>query len=72
MSGKWRIWVYRLLLLAVPIGFALNYTHANEIANFLMNFLAMIPLAGMLSFATDQVGHYIGELFGGLLLAIFG
>lgn len=56
----------------MPIGFALNYTRANEIANFWMNFLAMMPLAGMLDFVTDQVTHYLKELLGGLLLATFG
>jgi hypothetical protein len=61
-----------ILLLAVPVGFALNYTQANEITNFWVNFLAMIPLAGILGFVTDQVAHYIGEHLGGLLLATFG
>jgi hypothetical protein len=30
-----------LLLIVAPLGFALNYNHASEIANFWMNFLAM-------------------------------
>ena len=60
-----------ILLLTVPVRFTLNYSHANEIATFCMNFLAMIPLAGMLDFATDQVTHYLEKLLGGLLLAIF-
>jgi Ca2+:H+ antiporter len=61
-----------ILLLAVPAGFALNYINANGIASFCTNFVAMIPLAGMLGYATEQVPHYLGELLGGLLVATFG
>ncbi|KAF2452290.1 hypothetical protein BDY21DRAFT_262748, partial [Lineolata rhizophorae] len=31
----------------------------------------IIPLAGMLGFVADQLSHYLGEVFGGLLVASF-
>jgi Ca2+:H+ antiporter len=49
-----------------------NYAHVPGAANFIINFGAMIPLAGMMGFVTDQLAHYLGEFFGGLLLATFG
>jgi Ca2+:H+ antiporter len=64
-------WV-NILLLAAPIGIALNYTGVNKKAVFIVNFIAIIPLAGMLSFATEEIALWIGESLGGLLNASFG
>lgn len=55
-----------------PIGFALNYAHANDIAIFVVNFIAIIPLAAMLSYATEEIALRTGETIGGLLNASFG
>lgn len=38
----------------------------------MINFLAIIPLAAILSFATEELALYIGEVLGGLLNASFG
>ncbi|KAG9800103.1 hypothetical protein KCU95_g926, partial [Aureobasidium melanogenum] len=62
----------RVLLVCVPVGFALRYTHANGYAVFIVNFLTIIPLAVMLSFATEELALYTGETLGGLLNASFG
>jgi len=64
-------WV-NILLPAVPVGIALNYAGVNSIVVFVVNFIAIIPLAGMLSYATEELAMYIGEVLGGLLNASFG
>lgn len=66
--GSW----INILLIFVPIGIALNYAHVNKIAVFVVNFVAIIPLAAILSFATEELAMYIGEVLGGLLNASFG
>jgi len=60
------------LLLLVPAGFAVNYAHADGIIIFVINFLAIIPLAGILSYATEEIAMRVGETLGGLLNATFG
>lgn len=66
--GSW----INLLLICVPVGFVINYAHLNGKANFVVNFIAIIPLAAMLSFATEELAMYTGETLGGLLNASFG
>lgn len=62
-----------ILLVFVPLGIALNFVPSlNRIVVFVLNFLAIIPLAGILSFATEETALRIGETFGGLLNASFG
>lgn len=61
------------LLFAVPVGITLNYVKGiNPLAVFIVNFLAIIPLAGILSFATEELSTRVGETLGGLLNATFG
>lgn len=61
------------LLVAVPVGIGLNYAHGvNPLAVFIINFLAIIPLAGILSFSTEELALRVGETLGGLLNATFG
>ncbi|KAM3424547.1 hypothetical protein BST61_g6543 [Cercospora zeina] len=71
--GSW----INLLLIFVPIGIALEYAldksiQKNGIIIFVMNFIAIIPLAAVLSYATEELAMYIGEVLGGLLNATFG
>lgn len=61
-----------VLLVFVPVGIALNYTGISRVAVFVVNFLAIIPLAAMLSFATEEIALRVGETLGGLLNATFG
>ena len=61
-----------LLLICVPVGIALNYVGVNPLAVFVVNFLAIVPLAGLLSFATEEIAMRVGETLGGLLNASFG
>lgn len=66
--GSW----INLLLVFVPVGIALHYTNVEGTVVFVINFVAIIPLAAMLSFATEELALYIGETLGGLLNATFG
>ncbi|KAL6898410.1 Ca2+ transporter [Trichoderma evansii] len=65
-------WI-NVLLVAAPVGIAINYVPAvDRIAVFVVNFIAIIPLAAMLSFATEEIALRTGETLGGLLNATFG
>ena len=64
-------WV-NILLLAAPAGIACNYAKLDGKIIFVVNFIAIIPLAGMLSFATEEIALHVGESLGGLLNASFG
>lgn len=65
-------WI-NILLVAAPVGIALNYIHSvNRIAVFVVNFIAIIPLAAILSFATEEIALRTGEVLGGLINATFG
>ncbi|KAI0438397.1 calcium/proton exchanger [Xylaria telfairii] len=61
-----------ILLFAVPFGIIAGNTHWDPIAVFAINFFAIIPLAAVLSFATEQISAELGEALGGLLNATFG
>ncbi|KAJ5972558.1 uncharacterized protein N7479_002476 [Penicillium vulpinum] len=64
-------WV-NVLLIAAPVGIILFAIKANPISVFVVNFIAIIPLAAMLSFATEEIALRTGETIGGLLNASFG
>lgn len=66
--GSW----INLMLVFVPVGIALEYAHVDKVIVFVINFLAIIPLAALLSYATEELAMYIGEVLGGLLNATFG
>lgn len=64
-------WI-NILLIASPVGIAVYYAHVNPVAVFVINFIAIIPLAAMLSYATEEIALRTGEVIGGLLNASFG
>lgn len=64
-------WI-NILLLAAPVGIALHYAGVDGKVVFVVNFIAIIPLAAMLSFATEEISLHVGESLGGLLNASFG
>jgi Ca2+:H+ antiporter len=65
-------WVNLLLVVAVPVGFALNYAHANPVAVFFVNFAAVLPMAGLLGYAMDELRLRTGDLLGALIYMSFG
>jgi Ca2+:H+ antiporter len=61
------------LLFAAPVGIGIHFIKGiNPLAVFIVNFIAIIPLAGILSFATEEIAMRVGETLGGLLNATFG
>lgn len=61
-----------ILLIFVPLGICAHIFDWSAIAVFSLNFLAIIPLAALLSFATEEISVHVGETVGGLLNASFG
>ncbi|KAJ4515582.1 hypothetical protein HRR83_004725 [Exophiala dermatitidis] len=64
-------WI-NVLLIFSPVGIAVYYAGVNKVAVFVINFIAIIPLAAMLSYATEEIALRTGEVIGGLLNASFG
>jgi Ca2+:H+ antiporter len=64
-------WI-NVLLIFSPVGIAVHYAGVNKVAVFVINFIAIIPLAAMLSYATEEIALRTGEVIGGLLNASFG
>lgn len=60
------------MIFLVPVAWALHLTHQNDVIVFVFTFLSVIPLANLLSFATEQLALRVGEAIGGLLNASFG
>ncbi|HLG05934.1 MAG TPA: calcium/proton exchanger, partial [Gemmatimonadales bacterium] len=61
-----------LLLLGVPASVFLRWQQADPLFVFLAASLAMLPLAGLLGKATEQLADRSGPVVGGLLNATFG
>jgi len=65
-----------ILLVFIPISwvcnFALPHTNSNDTLIFIFSFLAIIPLAKLLAFATDELSMRVGQTLAGLLNATLG
>lgn len=61
-----------MLLVFVPLGIIAGAMAWNQTAVFVLNFLAIMPLASLLSFATEELSVKLGQTLGGLLNATFG
>ncbi len=66
--SKW----LNLLLVFIPIAIFLEITHGNETLLFVSAMLAILPLAGIMGQATEQLAVKLGSTVGGLLNATFG
>jgi calcium/proton exchanger cax len=64
-------WV-NVLLVFVPVGIAVHFAGINPNVVFALNAIAIIPLAGLLTFATESVAHRLGPTLGALLNVSFG
>lgn len=62
------------LLVFVPLAIGLRYVPGwqNQTALFIVSALAIIPIAGWMGHATEQLAHRMGAGIGGLLNASFG
>lgn len=61
-----------VLLIFVPMGIIAGALGWDSTAIFVLNFFAIIPLASMLSFATEELAATMGQALGGLMNATFG
>lgn len=61
-----------LLLFATPFAIASGLLQWSDFWTFILNFIAMIPLAALLGDFTEVAASHIGATFGGLLNASFG
>lgn len=64
-------WV-NVLLVFVPVGIAVEAIGLNPAIIFAMNAVAIIPLAGLLSHATECVASRLGDAIGALINVTFG
>lgn len=69
LGGNW----LNALLVFVPLAFVAEFAmHARPVIVFIISCLAVIPLAGLMGHATEQLAEQMGEGVGGLLNATFG
>lgn len=61
-----------VLLVFVPIGIVAGAAKWAPALQFILNFIAIIPLASLLAFATEELAVPLGQTIGGLLNATFG
>jgi Ca2+:H+ antiporter len=64
----WRL----LLLLAIPASVVLRWQDASPLLVFFTSCIAVLPLAGLMGQATEQLAERTGPTVGGLLNATFG
>ena len=63
--------IYAVLIL-VPVAIGARLLHASPIAIFLLSALAIVPLAGVLGSATEELAAHTGPTVGGLLTSTLG
>ena len=61
-----------VLLVFVPIGIAVKFAGVSGSIVFAMNAVAIVPLAGLLSHATESVASDMGDTIGSLMNVTFG
>eukprot|EP00475_Leptophrys_vorax_P004916 TRINITY_DN1294_c0_g1_i1.p1 TRINITY_DN1294_c0_g1~~TRINITY_DN1294_c0_g1_i1.p1 ORF type:complete len:400 (+),score=97.17 TRINITY_DN1294_c0_g1_i1:85-1284(+) len=61
-----------VLLIFVPFGIISHSVKWSASATFILNFLAIVPLAKLLGFATEELACRTSQTVGGLLNATFG
>lgn len=61
-----------VLLIFVPLGLLAEKLGFSPTVIFLTNFFAIIPLASILAYATEELAEHVGQTVGGLLNATFG
>ncbi|KAG1804797.1 calcium proton exchanger [Suillus plorans] len=64
---------FNVLLVFIPISWAINFALPDQQSLiFVLTFLAIIPLAKLLAFATDELSIRVGQTLAGLLNATLG
>mmetsp|Transcript_5865 Transcript_5865/g.17352 ORF Transcript_5865/g.17352 Transcript_5865/m.17352 type:complete len:455 (-) Transcript_5865:86-1450(-) len=61
-----------ILLIFIPLGWTAHWCHWQDTVTFLLNIIAVLPLASIMGVATEEIACHTGQLIGGLLNATFG
>lgn len=61
-----------VLLVFVPLGIISGALKWDSVTVFTLNFFAIVPLASLLSFVTEELAATLGQALGGLMNATFG
>ena len=61
-----------ILLLAIPVAIAAAWFDGPAVLQFITAGVAIVPLAGLMGRATEQLAHRLGPGIGGLMNATFG
>ncbi|KAF8513510.1 Sodium/calcium exchanger protein-domain-containing protein [Gautieria morchelliformis] len=61
-----------VLLVFIPLSWAMHFSKQNDIIIFVFSFVAIIPLANLLKFATEDLSIRVGETIAGFLKATIG
>ncbi|SCV69525.1 BQ2448_2545 [Microbotryum intermedium] len=64
-------WI-NVLLVAVPLSFISHFAKWGSTADFVISFIAIVPLASLLGDSTEQCALKLGQTLGGLMNATFG
>jgi Ca2+:H+ antiporter len=64
--------IFCILLIFIPLSIAAHFLHWGSLAVFLTACLAILPLAGWMGMATEEIAVVAGPSMGGLLNATFG
>ena len=75
LHTSWQVLIsnyVNVLLVFVPLGIISGALHWNPTVVFILNFFAIMPLASLLSFATEELSVPLGQTLGGLMNATFG
>ncbi|MDF2512315.1 MAG: cax [Herbinix sp.] len=62
----------KILLLCIPFSFVGYFMHWNATLMFILTCASIVPLAGYLGEATEEIAAYTGPKLGGFLNATFG
>jgi Ca2+:H+ antiporter len=60
------------MLIFIPISIAMEFIHADSVIIFVTAALGIVPLAGFMGKATEELSKQVGSGIGGLLNATFG
>ncbi len=66
--ARWLYW----FLIGVPLAFLAKFLGWSGVLVFAFSAIALIPLAGLIGEATEELAEIVGPLVGGLLNATFG
>lgn len=64
--------ILRILLIFVPISIVADFMHVSQTLMFALSALAIVPLAGLMGEATEEISFYTGPRIGGFLNGTFG